>query len=278
MAGEVLVGDQVHVQRRFVACSGTCAPRRRGSRPTGRGSGDGRGDERAGLPLELRAATGRRCACGCRAPSRTRWRCSRRRRRAGRTGRSRASSCPCAGRRPCRASATGRAARPTSTPCSSTFTLRARTRPSANTVRRSMRPSPSVSSSTTMRPIGLVLTGGGDVGHEARHLDDPQAAVRLPVDGDRILHERFAGDQFEPVARREMEGGALLVGCQGGRLGRHGCTPGGHGRRGASCWPRVVTAAAACEQRGGDGGIGTQWRACSIGVRKSARAGLTWVF
>jgi hypothetical protein len=58
----------------------------------------------------------------------------------------------------------------------------------------------------------IVLPGRLDVVHITRHLDDPEAAVGIPVDDDRILNERLARDQLETVTRRHVDRRELLRG------------------------------------------------------------------
>ena len=40
---------------------------------------------------------------------------------------------------------------------------------------------------------------------ESGHLDDPDAALRIPVHHDGILDQGFTGDEFETVPRRQGE-------------------------------------------------------------------------
>ena len=56
-----------------------------------------------------------------------------------------------------------------------------------------------------MRPSRFELADRLDVDHVARHFDDPQAAVGVPVDRDGILDHRLADDELEPVAGRQVE-------------------------------------------------------------------------
>jgi hypothetical protein len=42
--------------------------------------------------------------------------------------------------------------------------------------------------------------------HVARHLDDPQASIRIPIDDDGLLDRRLARDELEAVARRQHDG------------------------------------------------------------------------
>ena len=49
----------------------------------------------------------------------------------------------------------------------------------------------------------LKLGRGWHVLHVAGHLDDPQAAARVPVDGHRLLDHRLAGDELESIAGRQ---------------------------------------------------------------------------
>ena len=92
-----------------------------------------------------------------------------------------------------------------------------------------MRPSRFVSSSTTIFPIGFVLAFGVDVGHVSRHLDHPHAALAVPVDHDRILHERLAGHELDPIAGRHREPLEGFLGRQRRRVFRHLLKSGGPG-------------------------------------------------
>ena len=56
---------------------------------------------------------------------------------------------------------------------------------------------------------------------ESWHLDDPDAAVDIPVHHHRVLDEGLAGDEFEPVARRQDEGLQRLGWREGRRVERH---------------------------------------------------------
>ncbi len=51
----------------------------------------------------------------------------------------------------------------------------------------------------------LVLAFRVDVGHVARHLDHPHAAFAVPVDHDRVLNQRLAGDELDAIAGRHGE-------------------------------------------------------------------------
>ena len=44
-----------------------------------------------------------------------------------------------------------------------------------------------------------------EIGHEPGHLDDPQPALAIPVDHDRILDQRLAGDELDAIAGRHVE-------------------------------------------------------------------------
>jgi hypothetical protein len=50
-----------------------------------------------------------------------------------------------------------------------------------------------------------------EVRHVARHLDDPHPTLEVPVDCDRILDERLARDELDPIARRHEERGDLFL-------------------------------------------------------------------
>ena len=45
----------------------------------------------------------------------------------------------------------------------------------------------------------------GEIAHVFRILDHPEAAVRIPVDRNRILNEGFGGHELHPVAGRQVE-------------------------------------------------------------------------
>ena len=90
---------------------------------------------------------------------------------------------------------------PTSTPRSSTLSARGRTSPSANTVRLSITPSlvRVFEHDDAADRLGSARTR--EVAHVAGHLDDPQAAVGIPVDRDGVLNQRFAGHELERGSR-----------------------------------------------------------------------------
>ncbi len=56
---------------------------------------------------------------------------------------------------------------------------------------------------------------------ESGHLDHPDAALRIPVDHDRVLDQGFTGDEFETVARRQRERLKCLSWREGRRLWPH---------------------------------------------------------
>ena len=55
-------------------------------------------------------------------------------------------------------------------------------------------------------PDWIVLVAAGHVAHVAGHFDNPQSAVKIPVDRDRCLDEGLARDEFDPVARSHVKG------------------------------------------------------------------------
>ena len=56
------------------------------------------------------------------------------------------------------------------------------------------------------------------VRHEPEHLDDPQPAFEVVVDRDRIDHHRFAGDELDAIAGRDVKRLELGVRCQRRRI------------------------------------------------------------
>ena len=79
---------------------------------------------------------------------------------------------------------------------------------SRNTVALSYLPSPLVSSRYLIAAARLALAV--DAERVIAHLDDPQLAVGTPGEGDRGLHQRLGGDQFD------LETGTQLPTAQGG--------------------------------------------------------------
>jgi hypothetical protein len=65
-----------------------------------------------------------------------------------------------------------------------------------------------------------VRLGRLEIGNETRHLDRPQPALRIPVDGDRILDERLARHELQAVSRRHVKGLQRLFGRQRRRVRR----------------------------------------------------------
>ena len=57
----------------------------------------------------------------------------------------------------------------------------------------------------------ILLAGSVDGRHVARHLADPEPAVGVERHRDRVMHERFGGDEFDPVAGGELERGKRLL-------------------------------------------------------------------
>ncbi len=66
----------------------------------------------------------------------------------------------------------------------------------------------------------FVLGRCGDVLHIADHLDDPEPALRIPIDEDWLLDHRFAGHELDVIPRRHRERLHLVGGREDGRLGR----------------------------------------------------------
>ena len=76
----------------------------------------------------------------------------------------------------------------------------------------------------------LVLGRCGDVLHIADHLDDPEPALRIPVDEDWLLDHRFAGHELDVIprrhggtssSRRRARGRAILAAPRGPRAASH---------------------------------------------------------
>ena len=60
--------------------------------------------------------------------------------------------------------------------------------------------------------------GARRVRHEPKHLDDPQPAFEVVVDRDWIDHHRFAGDELNAIAGRDVKRLELGVRCQRRRI------------------------------------------------------------
>ena len=59
---------------------------------------------------------------------------------------------------------------------------------------------------------GILLRGAFEVAHVAAHLDDEHPALVIEADGHRGLDHRFARDEFDAEAGRELEGLEFLFG------------------------------------------------------------------
>jgi hypothetical protein len=98
-----------------------------------------------------------------------------------------------------------------------------------------------------------------DVRHEAAHLEDPKAAVRIERDLNQVVHERFAGDKFETEAGLEFERFERLL---GGTTGAGGINSFGTGGAWVSaclspCCAHTVSPAQSASKRIPNG-IGTE--------------------
>ena len=68
------------------------------------------------------------------------------------------------------------------------------------------------------RTLGLGLGRSVEVFHVARHLDDPETAIGSELQDRRVADQRGLGDEFDAIARRDLEATKRLLGrerCRG---------------------------------------------------------------
>ena len=64
------------------------------------------------------------------------------------------------------------------------------------------------------KTLGLGLGCAVEVFHVARHLHDPEAAVGRELQDRWVADERSLGDEFDAIARRDLEAAERLLGGQ----------------------------------------------------------------